>query len=182
MNKKCKNCNAKFYSSKGDENCRPCRRELGLLTYEQSRRIAVKMIKEACGDAKDYKTEIIHFSIKQKWGLLTQLDYYKIADLYLKVACDSEKYSQNEPKHQVVYMLSDLRTLLMDFSVKKKRKVKHGKAVVEVVDGKVKRSWSTINAAAKELDISGNMVCRICNKVSKRRFYNLLWKKDFTEL
>lgn len=178
MNRRCKNCNGKYYSSKNEENCRPCRRDLGLLTIEQSRAIANKILKAACGDAKDYRSEIMYYSVKQKYNQLTELDYYLIADLYLKIICDAFKYSQNEPKNQVIYMLSDLRTLLMEFP-KREKYIKSGRGVVEVVDGKVNRSWNSINKAATELDISTNMVGRICDRKSKRRFYNLMWKKDY---
>ena len=97
-NKRCDTCKKTFYTSKGNEHCRPCMRDLGLLTEEQNKRILQRIIKDACGDAKNYKTEIFLYSAKQKWNLLSELDYYKIADLYLKIICDGFKYSQNEPE------------------------------------------------------------------------------------
>jgi hypothetical protein len=178
MNRRCKNCKGKYYSSKGQEHCRPCRRDLGLLTMDQNRRIAQKIMKDACGNAKDYRQEIMFYSVKQKWDLLDELDYYKIADLYLKIICDSFKYSQNEPKNQVIYMLSDLRTLLMEFP-KREKYIKSGRSVVEIVDGKITRTWNSINKAATDLNITSHMVGRICDFKSKRRFYNLMWKKDY---
>jgi hypothetical protein len=174
----CKKCNRKFYTTKGADYCRPCKRELGLLTEVQKAKIYNQLLKDNCGDVNDFKEEIIMYSIRCKWDLLTELDYYKIAHMYLQIICDPVRFSQNPIKDQINYMLADLRTLLYGIP-KKKRKPKTGRGIVEIIDGKINRSWHTISEAGRELDITSNMVGRICNGLSKRRWYNLMWEKDY---
>lgn len=180
MNRKCKECNKIYYSSKGNEYCRPCLREKGLLSDEQLRRILNQIKKNSCGDAHDYKTEIMMFSIKAKWDMLNEIDYYLIADLYLKIVCDEVRYSQNEPKNQIIYMLSDLRTMLMEFPKKSRRKKGQGKIIIETYsNGSIKRKFTSIKNAAIALDLGEYKVRSLCNKKKKFTKPFLYWEKDY---
>lgn len=180
FNRNCNTCKKKFYTSKQNEHCRPCMRDLGLLSDEQNKRILQRIIKDACGDAKQYKTEIFLYSVKQKWNMLTQLDYYKIADLYLKIICDGFKYSQNEPENQVIYMLADLRTLLMEFPTKKRIGRTKGKGVIQLTkDGKIKKQWKSIKSASEALDLGEYKVKALCNRKIKNVSPILYWANDY---
>lgn len=175
---RCTNCKKIFYSSKGNEHCMACRRLLNEFSNDYTRRYVIRTKKASCDDVEKYKTDILLLSVKNKWGLMNSIDYFRVAHIYMAVICDAYKYSQNDIENQVTYMLNDLNLLLKDVPIKGKRK-RIGKIIVQLnKSGKVIKEWPAIASCARDLDISTNVVTKICDGGKSRFGFNLKWKRN----
>jgi hypothetical protein len=178
-NKKCKNCKKKFYSSTGKENCRKCSVELGLVKPQSLQRAVQHKLRKVCADVNDYAHDIKMLSIKNKWGLMTPVDYFRVCSIYMDVVCNDRIYSTREIDAQVNLMLLDLNNLLKYKNEKKERKPYQSRAIVQLdKSGKVIRTFASVRDAVRQLDYCDITIKKACNGHKTFVKEILKWKTD----
>lgn len=50
------------------------------------------------------------------------------------------------------------------------------KGVVEIVDGKITRKWSSVSKCAKDLYLTRQTIMNYCNNKTKNKAFNLEWE------
>lgn len=55
----------------------------------------------------------------------------------------------------------------------------NNRIVIEIKDNKIVRQWNSINQAAKELYLTRQTIMNYCNNKTKKKQFNLMWKKDY---
>jgi hypothetical protein len=109
----CKSCGKKFHSQIGKTECQSCIiSRFGYQSDYYARRVLKRKLKSLKGDIKESEVDIKMLSVKKKWNLLSEIDYFRIADIYMGIVCDEKKYSSEEPHTQVGHMLDELLILL----------------------------------------------------------------------
>lgn len=172
----CKNCFKNFYSTRGKEFCRKCSLSLGLVSREAIRQLTKRRLLSLCEDIKIYEPEIKCLAVKLKYRMISPLDIYRIADLYMKITCNEIKYSTKEPLDQCYSMIDELLQTLM--SLDQPKHPRSGKSVV-VLDknNKIKAEYPSVRQAAKALDYSEISITRLCDgKPVKCIKENIKWK------
>lgn len=178
-NKICLNCKKKFYSTKGKENCAPCSRLLGLIKPYIVRRSSYYKLKRTCEDVSLFERDIYLLATKFKWNLISPVDIYRVADLYIKVTCNDLKYSTNDPERQAEIMIKDLVELL---ELKKQlptiARYKARSIVQLSKNGRVIRTFNSIKHAVEVLDYTDSTIKRACNGKKTIIKEILKWKAD----
>lgn len=181
--KQCAACHKAFYSTIGKEYCRSCFAIRGDYSgnYIKNRTSALR--KSQCLDIRLFKKEIYLLATKSKWGLLSYIDIFRIASIYVAVTCDDNKYSQYEPEYQAKFMMDDL-VRMVDGTIEIGSPGRPGRGVVKVdANGKVLKEYSSVTAAAEDNDIYVMFVRRCCNEsnfkgLGRNRLLSFRWKKD----
>ena len=176
---RCKNCDKYFKSATGKEHCRVCRRLLGLISPIAMKKSIDIITKFNCSDVKEYEKEIKLLATKVKWGLISHLDYFRIADVWMAVTCDEVKWSAKEPNIQISLMIDLLVRMLQDANIKyiKATPPSKRKAVKQVdVSGRTLKTWSTVKEVCEEFDLSRPIITAVLNKKKKITNLDLRWQ------
>lgn len=173
----CESCGKKFSTINDKTKCRLCRRLHNEISEVSMRRNLLQQEKSLCNELEPVANDIRLLNAKLKWNLLTPLDYYRVADIFVKVTCDEMKYSAQEPEVQVKLMLNDLYQLLINdqFKIKSHRGIK--RAIVQLnSSGQVIAKWPSVRSCAKDLDLDRATVRAYCDGKRKSRTYTLRWR------
>lgn len=173
---RCESCGKKFESTTGKTKCRLCRRLHNEISEFSIKRNLNQMQANLCNELQPYANDIRLLNAKLKWDLLTPLDYFRVADLYVKITCDEMKYSAQDPDVQIKLMLHDLYQLLVNDKFKIKSE-KGKKAIIQLdKEGKVIAKWSSVKACAKDLYLDRASVRAYCNGKRRSKFFILRWR------
>lgn len=180
--RRCVRCDKTLHGLKGKDTCRSCNWILGNVTEQYARRIILKIEEEHCSDAIHWQKEIMLLSVKQKWNLLNPIDYYRVADIFIKVSCDANKYSTETPEKQCELMLHELRLVLSGKAEAAKKRGKKGKSIVAYKSGtsEVFMSFNSCKECAEFFNCSSSTLSSHINAryLSKKIPYDLRWGKD----
>lgn len=173
----CARCGKRFYTTKGADKCRNCRRLAGEISSAGIRKRIAGILKTSCDDVKNWKSDITCLNVKLKHNLLAPTDYFRVAHIYMAVTCNEVKFSALEPEEQVIHMLDELWQLLMSDNVVPKPHLNRKRRGVNLYDelGKVIETWSSISQCAEDLDLSRSQVRYICEHKSSPHF-KLGWR------
>lgn len=176
----CTKCNRRFYSQIGKVDCKACMIQTGDMTSEYVRRKTIRQMKNNCQDVMDFESEIKILATKNKWNMLSHIDLFRIANIFIAVTCNENVYSTLEPDEQCKCMISDLIRMLSEKELE--TKIVISRAVVRVDSrGRVLEEYKSMTEAAKAHDVYVGYVQNSCRanleKLSKKRL-KFRWKKD----
>jgi hypothetical protein len=177
-NAKCANCGTKFKSKTGKEHCRVCRRLLGLISPVSMKKSIQLISRSNCSDVREHEKEIKILATKLKWNLLTPLDYYRVANVWMIVTCDELKWSSQEIHTQIELMLDLLVKMLSEPVSNYTKKPSSGfRKSIKQVDssGRTLKKWPTVKEACEELDLNRTLVTSILNGKKKVSNLDLRW-------
>jgi hypothetical protein len=180
MDTKCANCGTKFTSTTGKKHCRVCRRLLGLISPVAMKRSISLTTKLNCSDVREHEKEIKILATKLKWNLLTPLDYYRVANVWMTVTCDEIKWSSKEIHTQIELMLDLLIRMLSEpvSHYAKKPGAGFRKSVKQVdSSGRTLKKWSTVKEVCEEFDLNRTFVTAVLNGKKKISNLDLRWVK-----
>lgn len=165
---KCINCGNKFHSTVGKVSCRKCNNLSKNLSRTYSDTKTKKMIKSNCDDYKQYETDIRLLYVKLKHNLLSQIDIFRVVNIYISVTCNEASYSTFTPEDQCACMLNDLMNMVTSVD-EVKTKGRKGRAVVKInEEGDVIAEYASVTEAAKSHDIYKGYVTNSCNLKHKK--------------
>lgn len=180
---KCKACDKNFYSTMGKVYCRACFAIRGEYSGNYLKNKTSALRSSMCKDIRLYKKQIYLLATKLKWGYINFIDYFRIADIYMSVTCDENKYSQMSAEEQCALMIADMVRML-DGTIEIGTPGRIGKGVVKV-DGRgaVIKEYKSVKDAADDNDLYLSFVRRSCNEsefkgLGKNRTLRFRWKRD----
>ena len=124
--KTCPNCLRQHKSEAAYDTCYPCRKSEYVFKQEARAKLQIKRtLLNSKIDISYYAPDIRLLAWKKERGLLTPVEYYITASIYMDVVNSDSSYVMEEPKWQVHYMLSELTFLL-----EKKKDIKFNKKYI----------------------------------------------------
>lgn len=159
----CKRCNKIYYSTTGKEYCRDCFSIVGVYKNIYYKNKQQKHIRINCNERVDkWETEIKLLATKIKWNLLTPIDHFRIANIWMSVTGDENKFSTQPVDVQCVNMIAKLLKMLSgEIEVGNKR----SKPVCKIDErGNVLETYRSVGEAAKANDVYKEFVTHSCNK------------------
>jgi len=181
--KPCQKCGKKIYSGTGKVKCTTCRRVDGELLRSTYNIIKRGALSKVCGDIEEWRRDILLLATKEKWGLLTPVDNFRICHIWLILICDDLRHSKRDPQDQIKLMMADLMILITgderEKKVVKEKKVTIGRSKkIEQLNeiGDVIMTYNSINEAAEGLDLNRKQITQIIKHGSRKWSYVLRWK------
>jgi hypothetical protein len=175
--KYCTSCGRKFWSQKGKEQCRTCMQAtFNGQAPEYVNRKVKRLIEKSCESVFKYERDIKILATKMKWNLLSHIDLFRIANIYMDVVCDETKFSTYEADVQCQYMLSELMIMLQSDDGTYQPKYK----AICRMDGKgnVLQRWDNATKASEELGVSRKILVSIAAGQKKVRRLFMKWESD----
>lgn len=178
-NAKCQNCKKKFHSSTGKLYCRACRNYLNMIPNASKKRNQKNKLKRLCEDVLLHQSEIYLLATKEKWGLLNQIDFFRVANIYMLVVCNENRYAQKEPDVQVQMMLKELVDLIEFRKIDATNTKYKTRAIVQLdKNGIVVRTFQSMKHASQVLDYSTFVIKRTCEGYKTAAKEILKWKSE----
>lgn len=162
---KCKGCDKKFHSKLGKELCRSCNAlqnnyKPGYLKLKTKR-----MLKNNCADHRVWAKDIKLLYVKMKHNLLSHIDLFRIASIFMEITCNEVKYSSLEPEEQCKSMINDLIKMVTEDDYEISDGHHRGRGVVRIDEkGRVIETFRSIREAAEYHDVYRGFVKNSCDK------------------
>jgi hypothetical protein len=173
----CRTCGRIFHSTIGKDLCRFCYSIDGHLYSKSIRMRKHALVKKLEGPIDRWRDRIKILLVKMKWNLLSQIDIFLVAHIYMDITNNENKYSTLQIDHQIQYMLLELEKMMNNEFVPPPRLGRR----VEQIDskGKVVQEFFSMSAAAKHHDVHIAVVRKSCLNggfLNKKKPLRFRWK------
>jgi hypothetical protein len=179
-NKKiCAGCGRKFHTTTGKTLCRHCYSISGFSLTQKRKQKQLQQLPD-CHPITGWEKSIKTLLVKLKWNLLSPVDLFRVAHIYMDCVCDENKYSTLIPEEQCQYMLLEMSGILkgeLDANNKK------SKPVVKIdANGNILAEYSSMKSAASANKVFISFVANSCKKdgyinaKGKNRKLRFRWK------
>lgn len=175
--KYCTSCGRRFWSQIGKEQCRTCMQAtFNNQPIEYVNRKVKRLIEKSCESVFKYERDIKLLATKMKWDLLSHIDLFRIANIYMAVACDETKFSTYEADVQCQYMLSELMMMLQSDDGTYQPRYK----AICRMDGKgnVLQRWDNATSASVDLGVSRKILVSIAAGQKRVSRLFMKWESD----